>query len=84
MDDAALLLQIRVIAVSTRAAVHSLKPADPQVARVVQRGLSLLERIAPTVLEHGSGPVKLVFDDACLELAALGPSDLGPRGQHEP
>ncbi|MDQ3149724.1 MAG: hypothetical protein M3Q38_07375 [Chloroflexota bacterium] len=71
MDDAAILLQIRVIAVSTRAAVHSLKPADPQVARVVQRGLSLLERLAPVVLEHGSGAVKLTFEQTCLELASL-------------
>ncbi|MBA2266617.1 MAG: hypothetical protein H0W17_09510 [Chloroflexi bacterium] len=71
MDDAAILLQIRVISVSTRAAVHSLKPADPQVGHVVQRGLALLERLEPIVLEHGSGSVKLTYDRACQELAEL-------------
>ncbi len=82
MDDAALLLQIRVITVSTRAAVHSLKPADPQIERVVERGQALLDRLAPSVFRHASGSVKLVFNDACLELAALGPEP-GARVQQK-
>ncbi len=43
MDDTALLLRIRVVLVSTRAAVRSLKPTDPQRPEVLARGLSLLD-----------------------------------------
>lgn len=43
MDDAALLLRMRVVLVSTRAAVRSLKPTDPQRSDVLARGLSLLD-----------------------------------------
>jgi hypothetical protein len=43
MDDAALLLRIRVVLVSTRAAVRSLRPTDPQRPEVLARGLALLD-----------------------------------------
>lgn len=43
MDDAALLLRIRVVVVSTRAAVRSLKPSGRQRPDALARGLSLLD-----------------------------------------
>ena len=43
MDDAGLLLRIRVVLVSTRAAVRSLQPSDPQRPDVLARGLVLLD-----------------------------------------
>ncbi len=43
MDDTALLLRIRVVVVSTRAALRSLRPSDPQRPDVLARGLSLLD-----------------------------------------
>jgi hypothetical protein len=43
MDDTALLLRIRVVVVSTRAAMRSLRPSDPQRPDVLARGLSLLD-----------------------------------------
>ncbi|HEX7195927.1 MAG TPA: hypothetical protein VF364_03730 [Candidatus Limnocylindria bacterium] len=64
MDDAALRLRIKVIRVSTRAAVHSLGRSDPQVAGIVARGQSLLSELAPAVLARGSDDLR---DD--LELA---------------
>lgn len=68
MHSAALLLRIRVISVSTRAAVRSLKADDPQVADVVERGRSLLDRLEPQVHEHASDEVRLAFDQARVEL----------------
>jgi hypothetical protein len=43
MDDTALLSRIRVVVVSTRAALRSLEPSDPQRPDVLARGLSLLD-----------------------------------------
>ena len=43
MDDTALLFRIRVVVVSTRAALRSLRPSDPQRPDVLARGLSLLD-----------------------------------------
>lgn len=68
MHSAALLLRIRVIRVSTRAAVRSLKVDDPQVAEVVERGRSLLDRLEPQVQEHAGDEVRLAFDQAREEL----------------
>lgn len=76
MDDAALHLRIRVIAVSTRAAVRSMKPDDPQVPEVIQRGRALLDTLATGVLDGGGDGVKLAFERAREEVAALeGASD---------
>ena len=71
MHPAALLLRIRVITVSTRAAVRSLKPDDPQVPEVVERGRLLLERLEPLVLEDNSDEVGLAFAQARAELDSV-------------
>ena len=71
MDDAALRLRIRVIVVSTRAAVHSLGPHDPQVAEVVERGKWLLEGLAEQVGYGSSDGAGAVIDQAREELASL-------------
>ena len=72
MHPAALLLRIRVISVSTRTAVRSLKPDDPQVPEVVERGRLLLDRLEPQVLEHESDEVRLAFAQAREELDSVG------------
>jgi len=69
---AALLLRVRVITESTRAAVRSLKPDDPQVSEVVERGRLLLQRLEPMVLEHESDEVKAAFAQALAELDSMG------------
>lgn len=76
MDDAALHLRIRVIAVSTRAAVRSMEPDDPQVPEVIQRGQALLDTLATAVLDGGSEGVRLALERAREDVAALdGASD---------
>lgn len=77
MDDVALRLRIRVISVSTRAAVHTLGDGDPQVSAVLKRGGSLLDELEPLVLEHGSDEVRQAFAEAREALASL-------DGQREP
>jgi hypothetical protein len=72
MRDAALLLRIRVITVSTRAAVRSLGAADAQVPDVVARGQSLLDRLEADVGEHPSNEVRLAFAQAREELESVG------------
>lgn len=71
MDDAALRLRIKVIRVSTRAAVRSLGRGDPQVANVVARGRWLLDDLAPAVSEHGTDDLRKDLDRARAELDAL-------------
>jgi hypothetical protein len=71
MHSAAVLLRIRVIAESTRAAVRSLKPGDPQAAEVLERGRMLLERLEPLVLDHESNEVKVAFAQARAELDSV-------------
>jgi hypothetical protein len=68
MHPAALLLRIRVIRVSTRAAVRSLKPDDPQVQEVVERGRLLLDRLEQHVIDHESEEIRLAFAQARSEL----------------
>lgn len=45
MADASVKLRIRVIVVSTRAALRSLPPGDPQVPQVTERGRELLDAL---------------------------------------
>lgn len=68
MRPAAVLLRIRVITESTRAAVRSLKSDDPQVSEVMERGRLLLERLEPLVLEQESDEVRVAFAQARAEL----------------
>ena len=75
MLEGALLLRIRVITVSTRAAVRSLGAANAQVPDVVARGQSLLDRLEPNVREHQSDEVRLAFARARTELESMGGED---------
>jgi hypothetical protein len=70
MDHQALRLRIRVISVSTRAAVHSLGD-DPQVRDVLKRGQSLLDGLEPLVLDLGSDEVSQAFADARAEIESM-------------
>jgi hypothetical protein len=72
MHSSALLLRIRVITVSTRAAVRSLKPDDPQVPEVLERARLLLGRLEQPVLDHESDEVRLAFAQARKELESAG------------
>lgn len=71
MDDEALLLRIRVISVSTRAAVHSLGADNSQVPEVVERGRALLDELAPAVNEHGNSDAREALERAREQLLAL-------------
>jgi hypothetical protein len=72
MQEAALLLRIRVITVSTLAAVRSLGRTNPQVPEAVARGRSLLDQLEPKVRGHESDEVRLVFAQARDELESMG------------
>ncbi|MGI8830622.1 MAG: hypothetical protein ACR2I5_12730 [Candidatus Limnocylindria bacterium] len=56
MDDGTVRLRIRVIVVSTRAALRSLGLDDPQADEVLERGRTLLAGLerAETVSEDGA------------------------------
>jgi hypothetical protein len=73
MDEAALLLRIRVIVVSARAAVRSLGPGHPKVPGVVARGAWLLDEIAPIVVGSGHDGVRRAYDEARSELVSMDP-----------
>lgn len=60
-----------MIAVSTRAAVHSLSVGDPQVRDVLMRGRTLLDGLEPLVLEHPSDDVRRAFAQAREEVGSL-------------
>ena len=82
MDDAALLLRIRVIAVSTRAAVRSLGPNDPDISTVVARGTSLLDNIAPMARDNASEGVREAYDRARRELESMdGSGSIAAQGE---
>lgn len=72
MDDAELLMRIRVIVGSTRAAARSLTGDAPQLAEVLDRGRWLLDAMAPGVERNGSEAVRERFAEGWEELAALG------------
>ncbi len=77
MDHADVLLRVRVIVVSTRAAVRSFADGDPQVVRVIERGQVLLDALEAS--EHGlSGHAS--FEQARAELAALAPEAVSLDG----
>lgn len=70
MDDPALLLRIRAVVVSTRAAVRSLGPGSDQVSDVIQRGLRLLDELEPQVMRYGGEEPRARLDRARDELAS--------------
>ena len=73
MDDAELLLRIRVVVGSTRAAAQSLDGDFEQLAVVLDRGRWLLDAMAPGVERNGSAAVRDRFARAWEELAAMSP-----------
>jgi hypothetical protein len=77
MEEAALLLRIRVVVGSTRAAAGSLRTDDGQRARVVARGIRLLDEMAPEVERCDSSVVRESFARAGEEIAALGETERG-------
>jgi hypothetical protein len=74
MGDAALLLRIRVVIGSTRAAAKSLGADDAQRAAVLERGRRLLDAFAAEVDRDGSDAVRKRFARATEELSELGES----------
>lgn len=74
MSEANVQLRIRVIVVSTRAALRSLAPDDPQVARVIERGRDLLGALESESAD-GSQTTRRVFDDARGEIDQLETGD---------
>jgi hypothetical protein len=71
MDDTALLLRIRVVLVSTRAAVRSLRPSDPQRPDVLARGLSLLDDLEQDAASADGGAMSERLAAARAELMAI-------------
>lgn len=63
MADASVKLRIRVIVVSTRAALRSLAPGDPQAPRVVERGRGLLAALESETSD-GSDAATQAFEEA--------------------
>jgi hypothetical protein len=73
MDDAELLMRIRVVVGSTRAAAHSVGGDAAQLEAVLDRGRWLLDAMAPDIERSGSGAVRERFAEAWEELAAMSP-----------
>lgn len=75
-----MLLRIRVVVVSTRAAVRSLAPENGQVDALIERGRSLLLAMEPEVEAHGSRVVRDRLDEAHAELGAMSETPASPSG----
>ena len=71
MDDTALLFRIRVVVISTRAALRSLGPSDPQRPDVLARGLSLLDDLEHDAASADGTAVSDRFAAARAELMAI-------------
>lgn len=71
MDDGMVRLRIRVIVVSTRAALRSLAADDPQADEVLERGRMLLASLERTESAAAHDGAEGDFTRAHEELAAL-------------
>lgn len=72
MDDAAVLFRIRVVMVSTRAAVRSIVPGDdPQMDEVLARARALLDDIEADLDGSTVAPVRQSLDEARSELESI-------------
>jgi hypothetical protein len=71
MDDADLLLRIRVVVGSTRAAARSLGTDTEQLAGVFDRGRRLLDAMSEDVERNGSPAVREGLAQAREEMARL-------------
>lgn len=68
MDDAELLMRIRVVEGSTRAAARSVAGDPAQLAAVHKRGRWLLDAMAPDVDRNGHVVVLDRYAEACRSL----------------
>ena len=73
MDEAELLMRIRVVVGSTRAAAHSVASDATQLGEVLSRGRWLLDAMAPQIGRSRSVAVRDRFAEAWEELAAMSP-----------
>lgn len=71
MDEAAIQLRIRVVVVTTRAAVRSLGNDTAQAGQAIRRGLVLIDGIEADVANNGIEPVRPALAQARAELAGL-------------
>ena len=80
MDDTALLLRIRVVVISTRAALRSLRPSDPQRPGVLARGLSLLDDLEHDAVSADGTAMRERLAAARAQLAAMAraPDEVSP------
>lgn len=76
MDHADVRLRVRVIVVSTRAAVRSLAPDDPQATRVIERGNVLLDALEGSEAGLRGHPA---FAEARAELARWPAEPVSPE-----
>ena len=81
MTDAELLMRIRVIVGSTRAAAHSVGSDAEQLGEVLDRGRWLLDAMAPRIEHNGSVVVRDRFAEAWTELAAMTPGETSEAEQ---
>ncbi len=82
MDDSAIQLRVRVIVVSTRAALRSLTQGDAQASDVVARGLALLAALDAGDEGRPSDDARQALADARAEVTALMSADGQPwRGR---
>jgi len=75
MDDAELLMRIRVVVGSTRAAARSVGSDAGQLGEVLDRGRWLLDAMAPGIEGSGSVAVRDRFAEAQAALAAMTPDE---------
>jgi hypothetical protein len=75
MTDAELLMRIRVVVGSTRAAAHSVGGDVEQLGEVLDRCRWLLDAMAPGVAHNGSVVVRDRFAQAWTELAEMTPGE---------
>jgi len=75
MTDAELLMRIRVIVGSTRAAARSVGRDAAQLGEVLDRGRWLLDAMAPGVERDGSVAVRDRLAEAWEEIAAMTPAE---------
>ena len=81
MDEAELLMRIRVVVGSTRAAARSVGGDSEQLGEVLDRGRWLLDAMAPHIESSGSDAVLDRFAQAWEELAAMSPGETGEAEQ---
>jgi hypothetical protein len=75
MDDDALLLRIRAVVVSTRAALRSLGADSDQRDDVMRRAEALLDELQPEIMRYGGAAPRSRLTEARSELSAMSAAD---------